>query len=702
MGTVFGASLSPLEKEADLICMESEMMDYKIKSIQDIVSGQYERALMECEYITLKNGGTYDEYTDMVLEAAAQNTEKQAGIIRTILNAIGQQISRFGDFIQRALGTNNSRLKDVPDDATGTVDGKSATIIDKLMQVGPNLFKQIKQKIAEIEDAIKNHKVISAASISLAAVGLGVLVKGSKENEEAEKAPEKTINKPTFLEYMNKWAEFQEEFKEINDHGNKVLNMLLAPVDAVKARAEHIAGEKNAKREAEAQEEEQSESADTNDVSGEPVMESESNYGLSAYDGLFMESSVSDLNNAISKGDKAAAQRILGELVGHATIDERTEDDYKAKIAAMPDKKPATKTTPAGGTKTGTKTGTKITTGKGKGKKANEPSIPIQSANARTDSDYGNAKPAGSEEVMGRKVRDASARRNVANNVKQTEHMSTGYQAQVGNQMPKDAPKPEEKKPTLKDKVKGTVNKVKELASDPKENQDQNANQNDQQSQSTEGLLSGNNADPKAGNADKTTQAPTKAMSTQAKRKLGQQIADLNELKENDPAEAKTQGEAILKNLKNFNNTTEEQQTVQGIIDAADAKTKEGKESEFSKLPWYDKAVTFLKSLLDVTAAVIGATGSSMANAVKGFVSWVKDNTAKATGNGDNGGEQPAQQEGQGEAKPENASAPIDNVEGDTVTESSDLFGISDEYKEMTEGPSMDELSAFEAAIVNL
>lgn len=730
MGTVFGASLSPLEKEADLICMESEMMDYKIKSIQDIVSGQYERALMECEYITLKNGGTYDEYTDMVLEAAAENTQKQAGIIRTILNAIGQQISRFGDFIQRALGTNNSRLKDVPDDATGTVDGKSATIIDKLMQVGPNLFKQIKEKIAEIEDAIKTHKVISAATISLAAVGLGVLVKGSKENQEAENAPEKTINKPTFLEYMNKWAEFQDEFKEINDHGNKVLNMLLAPVDAVKARAEHIAGEKNAKREAEEQEEEQSESADMSDVSGEPVMESESNYGLSAYDGLFMESSVSDLEAAISKKDTKKALSILNDLSAHARISERDADDYAARIrklinnpnstAAASDKPvknpkvtiPASGTTATGGTKTGTKgttTGTKTTTGKGKGKKTNEPSIPIQSANSRTDADYGNAKPAGSEEVMGRKVRDASARRNVANNVKNTEQMSTGYQAQVGNQMPKDAPKPEEKKPTLKDKVKGTVNKVKELASDPKENQDQNANQNDQQSQSTEGLLSGNNADPKAGNADKTTQAPTKAMSTQGKRKLGQQIADLNQLKEDDPAEAKTQGESILKNLRTFNNTTEEQQTVQGIIDAAtkavDDKEKEGKESEFSKLPWYDKAVTFLKSLLDVTAAVIGATGSSMVNAVKGFVSWVKDNTAKATGKGDDeNGEQPAQQEGQGEseAKPENASAPIDNVEGDTMTESPDLFGIGDEYKEMTEGPSMDELSAFEAAIVNL
>ena len=680
MGTVFGASLSPLEKEADLICMESDMMDYKIKSIQDIVSGQYERALMECEYITLKNGGTYDEYTAMVLEAAAENTEKQAGIIRTILNAIGQQISRFGDFIQRALGTNNSRLKDIPDDTKGSVDGKSATIIDKLIQVGPNLFKQIKQKISEIEEAIKQRKELQIASISLAAVGLGVLIKGSKENEEAEKAPEREVDKPTFLTYMNKWAEFQDEFKDINNHGSKVLDMLLAPIDTVKARAEHIAGEKNAKREAATKEEEaeQSESADMNNVSGEPVMESESNYGLSAYDGLFMESSVSELEAAISKKDTKKALSILNDLSSHARISERDADDYAARIRKLTNNpnptttasdKPVTNPKVGNGGRTGSSSEMPIYNSDGtkqqnpKSTKTGNASKPASSGSKQpTLASGANTAPQGEEYKNHTKAQTAKTTVDAKNSaLMRDEYKGTtgtaSYAAQVGDQKPRKAAPGMEPIPVQ-----------------PGENE-----------------------------------PPKQKLTSTIKGKFTRMVNGIKKLAEDDPEAAKKKAEEQMPELKKFEGTEAQQKEMREIIDkvAADkeAAANEKPQSEFSKLPWHQKAITFLQSLLEVTRAVINATGASMVNAVKGFVSWVKDNTQKAAGDGEvetatTGEQQPAQQEGQ--AKPETASAPIDTVEGDTVVESPDLFGIDDEYKEMTEGPSMDELSAFEAAIENL
>lgn len=706
MGTVFGASLSPLEKEADLICMESEMMDYKIKSIQDIVSGQYERALMECEYITLKNGGTYDEYTDMVLEAAAENTQKQAGIIRTILNAIGQQISRFGDFIQRALGTNNSRLKDVPDDATGTVDGKSATIIDKLIQVGPNLFKQIKQKISEIEEAIKQRKELQIASISLAAVGLGVLVKGSKENQEAENAPEKTINKPTFLDYMNKWAEFQDEFKDINNHGSKVLDMLLAPVDAVKARAEHIAAEKNARDEVLEDDTDTSESVTTtvtSDVPGEPVMESESNYGLSAYDGLFMEASEdtpADIDAALAKKDWKTASVILYGLASHDKISDQDNKAYEAKIKKVRDEEHEKARQARQVASNNNQNANNDATPKSK--------TPKTTASGQNGKPTGENKPAsempiynsdGTKQQKPQSTKTGNAAKPASSGSKQP-NLASGANASPQGEEYKNHTKAQTAKTTvdaknsaiMRDEYKGGTGTASYAAQ-----------VGDQKPRKHAPGMEPNPVQPGE------NEPPKEKLTSAIKGKFTRMVNGIKKLATDDPEAAKKKAEEQMPELKKFEGTEAQQKEMQEIIDkvAADkeAAANEKPKSEFSKRPWYDKAIIFLQSLLEVTRAVINATGASMANAVKGFVSWVKDNTAKATGKGDDeNGEQPAQQEGQGEgeAKPENASAPIDNVEGDTMTESPDLFGIGDEYKEMTEGPSMDELSAFEAAIVNL
>ena len=89
MATVFGASLSPMEREAQLIFMECDMTASKIEAIQDITNAQYDRAIMAAEYTVLKTGGTYDDLDRLMMEAAAQQGEKKVGIIRTILNSIG-------------------------------------------------------------------------------------------------------------------------------------------------------------------------------------------------------------------------------------------------------------------------------------------------------------------------------------------------------------------------------------------------------------------------------------------------------------------------------------------------------------------------------------------------------------------------------------------------------------------------------------
>ena len=153
------------------------------------------------------------------------------------------------------------------------------------------------------------------------------------------------------------------------------------------------------------------------------------------------------------------------------------------------------------------------------------------------------------------------------------------------------------------------------------------------------------------------------------------------------------------------------------------AQTEEKQESEFSKLPWYDKAITALQATLETMLALVAATGKSVLNIVAKVIQWDKikagankleqrvmdgrgngkDDNANQSNEG-NDQQQTADNTGNGDANADNGSeaAHDDTVTGDYTTESPDLFGIHDEYNEMMESPSLEELNSFEAIFDNL
>ena len=291
MATVFGASLSPMEREAQLLFMECEMNSSKIEALQDITNAQYERALTEAEYIVLKTGGTYDDLDRLMMEAAAQQGEKKVGIIRTILNSIGSTISKLGEWIQRNLGANNERLTGVPAGTTVNTDAYDLKAANDGLTGLPKVFNRLKEIIAGIKACMSEHKEFTIASLAVGAVA-AVLVRGSKEEQEAKEAPITEVTKETAQDMFNKLMKLQGTANELTGECNSLLDKITLPIKAGKAKAEEIAGKKNAKREAKAD-------AAAGDNGGqqqaapageEAKTESAEDYGLGAYDGLFMES----------------------------------------------------------------------------------------------------------------------------------------------------------------------------------------------------------------------------------------------------------------------------------------------------------------------------------------------------------------------------------------------------------------------------
>ena len=548
MATVFGASLSPMEREAQLIFMECEMTSSKIEAIQDITNAQYDRAIMAAEYTVLKTGGTYDDLDRLMMEAAAQQGEKKVGIIRTILNSIGSAISSIGNWIQRNLGANNDRLNGLPANAQGDVDGYDLKAANEGLTGLPKVFNKLKEIIKSINACIQGNKEFAVASIAVAAVA-AVLVKGSKEEQEAKEEPITQVNKETAQDMLNRYLKLQGTANQLTGEVDTLLKKLGLPMKALKAKAEDIAAKKNQKRaekDAQAsgngggdQQQQQAQpetaSAPIDHVAGDNMMESTAAYGLGAYDELFMESKRKNRNNKNQQGNQK--------------------------------------------TNNNTNTGTGSTNGQS-----------------------GQASAASSTSG------------------------STSGQANTG-----------------------TANA-------------QTGNQQNQQAQ--------------------------------ASGSTGEQKTDAN-----------AQG-------NNGDN----------------AQTEEKQESEFSKLPWYDKAITALQATLETMLALVAATGKSVLNIVAKVIQWDKikakageleqrvmdgrgngkDDNANQSNEGndqqqnaDNGGNGNT---GNGDANAENGSeaAHDDTVTGDYTTEAPDLFGINDEYKEMMESPSLEELNSFEAIFDNL
>lgn len=542
MATVFGASLSPMEREAQLIFMECEMTSSKIEAIQDITNAQYDRAIMAAEYTVLKTGGTYDDLDRLMMEAAAQQGEKKVGIIRTILNSIGSAISSIGNWIQRNLGANNDRLNGLPANAQGDVDGYDLKAANEGLTGLPKVFNKLKEIIKSINACIQGNKEFAVASIAVAAVA-AVLVKGSKEEQEAKEEPITQVNKETAQDMLNRFLKLQGTANELTGEVDTLLKKLGLPMKALKAKAEDIATKKNAKRaekDAQAsgngggdqqQQKAQPEtaSAPIDHVAGDNMMESAESYGLGAYAGLFMEA--------------------------------------------------------------------------GEG---------IKCPNC------GTMNPSGSKFCLS---------------------CGKPLPAPATNSEP-----PKKEQPPKDDKTQAQAGSTETKTEPPKKEQNQNGG-NQQQA------------------------APA----------------------DNGNTEANT-------------------------------------ESEFSKLPWYDKAITALQATLETMLALVAATGKSVLNIVAKVIQWDKikakageleqrvmdgrgngkDDNANQSNEGndqqpnaDNGGNGNT---GNGDTNAENGSeaAHDDTVTGDYTTEAPDLFGIHDEYNEMMESPSLEELNSFEAIFDNL
>lgn len=563
MATVFGASLSPMEREAQLIFMECEMTSSKIEAIQDITNAQYDRAIMAAEYTVLKTGGTYDDLDRLMMEAAAQQGEKKVGIIRTILNSIGSAISSIGNWIQRNLGANNDRLNGLPANAQGDVDGYDLKAANEGLTGLPKVFNKLKEIIKSINACIQGNKEFAVASIAVAAVA-AVLVKGSKEEQEAKEEPITQVNKETAQDLLNRFLRLQGTANELTGEVDTLLKKLGLPMKALKAKAEDIAAKKNQKRaekDAQAsgngggdQQQQQAQpetaSAPIDHVAGDNMMESAESYGLGAYAGLFMEA--------------------------------------------------------------------------GEG---------IKCPNC------GTMNPSGSKFCLS---------------------CGKPLPAPATNSEP-----PKKEQPPKQQKPKSNPPKNKQPKSNPPKDDKTQA---------------------QAGSTETKTEPP--------------------------------------KNDQNQNGGNQQQAAPADNGNNAQANT----ESEFSKLPWYDKAITALQATLETMLALVAATGKSVLNIVAKVIQWDKikagankleqrvmdgrgngknDNANQSNEgndqqqNADNGGNGNT---GNGDANAENGSeaAHDDTVTGDYTTESPDLFGIHDEYNEMMESPSMEELNSFEAIFDNL
>ena len=562
MATVFGASLSPMEREAQLIFMECEMTSSKIEAIQDITNAQYDRAIMAAEYTVLKTGGTYDDLDRLMMEAAAQQGEKKVGIIRTILNSIGSAISSIGNWIQRNLGANNDRLNGLPANAQGDVDGYDLKAANEGLTGLPKVFNKLKEIIKSINACIQGNKEFAVASIAVAAVA-AVLVKGSKEEQEAKEEPITQVNKETAQDMLNRFLKLQGTANELTGEVDTLLKKLGLPMKALKAKAEDIATKKNQKRaekdaqasdngggdQKQQQAQPETASAPIDHVAGDNMMESAESYGLGAYAGLFMEA--------------------------------------------------------------------------GEG---------IKCPNC------GTMNPSGSKFCLS---------------------CGKPLPAPATNSEP-----PKKEQPPKDDKTQAQASSTETKTEPPKKEQ------------------------------------PPKDDKTQAQ-------ASSTETKTEPP-----------KKEQNQNGGNQQQ-----AAPADNGNTEANTESEFSKLPWYDKAITALQATLETMLALVAATGKSVLNIVAKVIQWDKikakageleqrvmdgrgngkDDNANQSNEG-NDQQQTADNGGNGDANADNGSeaAHDDTVTGDYTTEAPDLFGIHDEYNEMMESPSLEELNSFEAIFDNL
>ena len=670
MATIFGSALSPMEKEAELMFMESAITMSKISTMENIVDSQFERAILECDYFAMKEGSSYDDYDRMIIEATVDKNGKEMGIIRSIINAIGSAINKIGEWIQKAVGADLSKLKNVPDDATGSMSGEEDRKLKDAVKFLPKALDAITTTLGKIEDAAKNNKNLTIVGTTVAAfaasMGLGVFIDGSKESKEAKNAKEVATTKRSIVDYTREWLGIQNKAQEVSDHANKVLDLLMAGPNMVKDAAQKNMDEAKAKQAAKqqaapaananngaGQQAQQAQpvnaSAEIDHVSG--AVMTESSYGLNAYDGLFMEAEVSspDYTNAINAVNKAIAAKDVKTAKEQIAIaskkavtkgQQNTVKTLKRKITSL-DSLAGTNGDP-----------------NAKEKLKNTTSIPVQNASDGTSTNYTTGS---------------------TNGTQNPDQAVAGYNAT-------------EVKPDPKRNTAELTNKEQQYKPDQNTSDGKPVGNNQQQTGTGQNVVNAGKE------AVKTATNKVKEVLNTAK----------NFLKQNKTKEA----EGEVAQLKGFDLTDEDKKELDAIQkDIAaqkngTANTDTQANTDNVELPWYSKAIAWIKAVLQVVALILPAAGKCMVDSisdilkkvqelVSGDGAPVEDTTPENNGNantdqsGQNQNGQPAQNQ-----QPQNAQPTGESVE--------DLFGIGEEYKEMMEGPEPETLQQFDQIIQDL
>ena len=707
MATIFGSALSPMEKEAELMFMESTITMSKISTMENIVNSQFERAILECDYYAMKEGSSYDEYDRMIMEATVDKDGKEMGIIRSIINAIGSAINKIGEWIQKAVGADLEKMKNIPDDATVTLTAEESKKMSDAVKFIPKALNTIKETMNKIENAAKNHTTLSIEAVTVAsfatAMGLGVFIDGSKESESVKKSSETTETKGGIEGYVRKWLGIQKEATGIQNQANKLLTLLEKGPNLVKDAAQKNIDDAKQK---------EAEKAQNAKPTGESVEESgastvtESTYGLSAYDGLFMEASsgtqqayakqISAVKNAIAKQDKAAAIRALNSARGYANGATGADGDtwsnevssLEKQVQSLPDQKPAAQK-PA----------------QQKGQPTNKKP---QKQNAATS--------ANTSQGSGSGILDA----NVTN-----DDYTNGGSAQVSN--PRQAQTAYNSTTHKPDPARGTAT----VGNKKKSNADPNLSEGNGYTRDESILAKGQ--DVVQAGTEKVKSLGRKARNT-VKPILDKARNLLNQKKPKEAenaikelrgftldATSKAEYEDILNDISiQIGNASDEPKT--GYKDGGVAKNRRTKVAKNAaanaqevdtsvvnaemntdntdnvQLPWYKEAIAWLKSVLQVLALVIPAGGKCLVDGIAGLFNKAR----KLVGGGDDLGDDVEDETPKDNANTDQNAQPEQQPTTPTKESVEDLFGIGDEYREMMEGPEPESLQQFDQIIQDL
>lgn len=704
MATIFGSALSPMEKEAELMFMESAITMSKISTMENIVDSQFERAILECDYYAMKEGSNYDDYDRMIMEAAVDKNGKEMGIIRSIINAIGSAINKIGEWIQSAVGADLGKMSTIPDNATVTMSGEESKKMKDAVKFIPKALNAIKETMGKIEDAAKNHKALSIGAVTMAAfatsMGLGVFIDGSKESEAAKKAPESTETKSGIEGYVRQWLGIQKEATEAQNQANKLLALLEKGPNMVKdaaqknidaAKQKEFDKEQNAKPTGESVEE-------TN-----RSVVTESAYGLSAYDGLFMEASagtqqayakqISAVKKAIAKQDKAAAIRSLNSARAYANGATGADGDawsnevrsLDKQIQSLPDQKSATQQ-PAQ---------QNAQSAKQKSTKKPKP----QKQNTSTSTSQGG----------GINIIDANT--NATNN-----DYTDGGSTQASN--PAQAQQVYNSKEHNPDPARGTATVGNEKKGDADPNMSEGNGATRDQYLLSRGQDAVHAGTEKVKSIGRKARSVVKPILDKARNLLNQKkpkeaeavIAELKSLTldSRSKAEYKQIMEDISVQIKNAGDAIETDYKDGGV--AKNRRTNVAKDAAANaqevdtsvlnaemntasvQLPWYKEAIAWLKAVLQVLALVIPAGGKCLVDGIAGLF-----NKAKKMLSGDGAPVEDTTPENNG-----NSDATADQNAQPTGESVEDLFGIGEEYKEMMEGPEPETLQQFDQIIQDL